>query len=727
MKKIILLIFFLSTALFAQNRVRGTILDEESKPLYSVNVYIPEIQSGTQTNFNGEFLYNKLPSKLKEITLKVTYVGFKEKTIKVNLPQKNALKIIMEVDPIETDEIVVTENREAVYLRNSPVKVEVITLQQIEKNFSIDLTQACQYTPGIKVQNNCGVCGTSDIRIQGLEGQYSQILIDGFPIISNLGTVYGLMGVSTSNIKQIEIVKGPGTILYGPEAVSGTMNIIMKDPSSMSPLSLTLSGTSHLEHSVALSGVKRWDNVASSLTLDYAGNFNKIDENNDNFTDVPLFERYSILNQWMADLNSTTSLKVFGRYYYENRSGGELKWNESYRGGEIYYGESIYTKRGELFGGLQNSLSNTTDLKFNFSGIYHDQNSYYGSTLYDANQFTSYIDALAISQLNDNNSLTLGTAFKYDVYDDNSSVTKEPVDSRIFSLFAQNEMKLSNIITTNLGLRYNYHNVQKSIWQPRVSVKISPSLLTNIRLSFGTGFRTVNLFTEDHAAYTGTRKVEILESLNPEKSINFSGSFVHKISGDKYFTTLQLSGHYTRFSNQIIPDYNSDVTKVIYKNLNGYSISQGMEASIDYENLVFPVKLSLAYTFLDTYKMENDVKSEIEFNPRHTLNVNIDYDFKDLGLTANLTGKWVGEQTLPLFTEPILRPTTSRSYSIWNINFKKEFDNIFLTIGMGNIFNYMQDSPLIDPKHPFGEYFDTTYIYAPLHGREVTLSIQYNL
>jgi len=727
MIKILTIIISCTFLLNAQNKITGKVVDENESPLYAVNIYIPEVESGTQTNFNGEFVYNNIPVRINDITLKISYVGYKTKEMKIQLPKKEAINIQLEVDPVKTDEVVVTENLEGVFLRNSPVKIEVITAKQIEKNYSIDLTRAYQYTPGIKVQDNCGVCGTTDIRIQGLEGQYSQILIDGHPVISNLGTVYGLMGINTSNIKQIEVVKGPGTILYGPEAVSGTINIILKDPSDLPSFGFRMGGTTHLEHSLALSGVKKWNETASSFIFDYAGNYNRIDENKDGFTDVPLFERYAALNQWISNLNENLSLKVFGRYYYEDRFGGQMNWNKSDRGGSKVYGESIYTNRGELFGRIANKFSESFQMQSNFSRVIHHQNSYYGTTFYDAHQITTYLDLIGINKLSENNSLSLGTAYKFEKYDDNSSATAKPSYSHIFSLFAQDELKINDNVTTLLGLRYNYHNVQKSIWQPRASVKISPAPLTTIRVSYGTGFRTVNLFTEDHAAYTGTREVLILGTLNPERSINTSVSLIQNVDLPNQYFRFEVSGHYTKFSNQIIPDYDTDVKKIIYKNLDGYSLSRGIEASIDYENFVFPVKTNVSYEFLETFKMENDIRTDIEFNPKHTVNLQLDYTVRDIALVINLTGKWIGKQKLPLFLEPVPRPTVSEPYSTWNINFQKKFRTISLSLGLSNIFNYTQPSPLIDPQHPFGEYFDTVYIYGLLHGRELTASVQYNL
>ncbi|MGD8307081.1 MAG: TonB-dependent receptor [Ignavibacteria bacterium] len=705
--------------------ITGRVFNTEKQPLYGVNVYIPELQNGAQTNFKGKFEITNIPNYLKSVEIHFSYIGYKKVIKNINLPQNVELNVTLEIDPVQTDEVVVTENREGVFLKNSPVKIEVITTRQIEKNYSIDLTQAFQFTPGVKVQNNCGVCSTSDLRILGLEGQYSQILIDGHPIVSNLGAVYGLMGINTSNIKQIEIVKGPGSILYGPESVSGTINVLLKDPSDRPPYSVRFEGTTHLEHAFALSGSKKWDKTATSIIFDYAGNYNRLDENGDGFTDVPVFERYSIINQWLTHLSDKTLLKVFGRYYYEDRFGGQINWDKSlHRGGTEQYGESIYTNRGELFGKFSSDFSQSFQLQSNFSGVIHSQNSAYGNTIYNADQFTTYFDLVGIKSLNESNSITFGTAYKFDRYDDDSPATNNPANSHIVSLFAQDEITFDSKIITLLGLRYNYHNIQKSIWQPRASIKYSPFPLTNVRLSFGTGFRTVNLFTEDHASLIGTRTLEIAESLEPEKSINTTLSFVQSVDLITQFLQFQLSGHYTRFSNQIIPDYDTDVNKIIYSNLDGYSISKGMETSIAYENFLFPLRIFISYEFLETFKVEDGLRNEIEFNPKHIINTQIDYIFRGIDLELTVTGKWVGKQKLPLLLEPEPRPIISEPYSIWNVVFRKELKDFTFTFGMNNVFNYTQPSPINDPEHPFGDYFDTSYIYGPLHGRELITTVQ---
>jgi len=276
-------------------------------------------------------------------------------------------------------------------------------------------------------------------------------------------------------------------------------------------------------------------------------------------------------------------------------------------------------------------------------------------------------------------------------------------------------------------LRYNYHNIQNSIWQPRFSIKYNPLDYTALRFSFGTGFRTVNIFSEDHGALTGTRQVVIDGNLSPEKSINFSGSIIQDFDFGNQFMRLSIDVSYTRFSNQIIPDYDTDPNKIIYQNLNGFSISRGISAVAEYQ-FSFPMKFKVSYDFLESYKENTDgYRETLFFNPKHRINLDLSYNFRNINLDINLLGKYIGTQKLPLFENPVPRPTESTPYSIWNIQLRKTLGDFVLSAGIENIFNYKQDSPLIDPQNPFGNYFDTIYIYGPLEGRKFVFGFHFDI
>lgn len=725
--KTVLVFILLAGVSAAQSLLTGSVNDEKGQPLYAANVYIESVGVGTATNLSGEFTIS-IPSSPDSVTIRVSYIGYITKYLSIALPAEVPPVISMEPDYIRLGDVVISETRESAYLKDSPVKIEVIPRREIDRLFAVDFTEVCEFTPGVKVQNNCGVCGTTDIRINGLEGQYTQMLINGFPIVSSLGTVYGLMGINASNIKQIEIVRGPGSILFGPEAVAGTINILLKNPSNLPGLMVSGSLTDYQKSLLSVTGNMRRGNVASSLTADYSFNKRRIDINRDNFTDAPLFERFSVINQWMADLGNS-SVYLFGRYYYEDRFGGEMGWKQNlHRGGTKVYGESVFTNRFELLGGYMHHISPASDLKINISGSAHNQDSYYGSNYYYGDQKIAYGDVIFTQRRGVLTTYSAGAALKYEYYDDNTPATASPVNTQInspsenavYSAFFQAEHRFSDLISALAGIRYNYHSVHKSILQPRLSLRLDLSESSSLRISGGTGFRNVNIFTEDHSALTGAREVVIQSDLKPEKSINGSATFVQDLDFGNQYARIEVNAHYTRFSDKILPDYNTDQTKIIYKNSAGYTISNGVSLSFEYQFL-FPARLKLSYDFLDTYTMEENVRKETEFNPGHSFNVLADYDFESIPLEINISGKITGAQKMPEITGEFARPLYSPAYSVWDAKLTWSYSRVKIFAGINNLFDYTQDSPLIDPGNPFGDNFDTIYIYGPILGREFIL------
>jgi len=717
--------------LLAQQSVTGELIDEASLPVKGATVRAPSLGRGALSDRHGRFTITGIPDSITTLDLRVSGGGWRDTTLRLLLPLREPPVIMLGAKSVLSDPVVVSGNREATYVKDLPVKVEVIGTARLHAVRSIDFTAACEYTPGIKVQNNCGVCGTNDIRTQGLPGQYSQVLINGHPIVSNLGMVYGLMGIGTASIRQIEIVKGPGSVLFGPEAVGGTINIIMRSPREMPPLSIDAQVASNQEHHLMLAGAKRWESTATSLTGDYAGSYLRRDRNGDGFTDAPLFRRLTLMNQWNGSLGGWT-FDLTGRYYHEDRFGGEMEWRkERDRGGNGVYGESITTHRQELFGGVERRLSDRLTATAHISETYHHQDSHYGTTWYRAEQAIAYADAMVAARLGERGRLTVGGAYRFERYDDNTSATagqgdlteSTPSLYHLASLFAEGQMAVADPVTVMLGLRYNHHNLQGSIWQPRVAARIALAEGSTLRLSAGSGFRAVNIFTEDHAALSGARRLVIEEELRPERSINGSVSFIQDLDFGDQFARLTLDGFQTRFSNQIIPDYDSDPRSVIYRNLDGYSMARGVEAGLDYQ-FAFPLRAALDYEWLEAYQVAEGRRSAIKFNPAHRLFWSLDYDWEEPGLDVNLVGKWVGAQALPEFPEPFPRSGRSEPYAIWNLQASIRLGVAELYGGVSNLFDYRQESPLVDPGHPFGEYFDTSYVYGPLEGRVMFVGVR---
>ena len=281
----------------------------------------------------------------------------------------------------DIEDVVITGTMKAVSRLESPVPVEVYTPTFFRKNPTPSIFDALQTVNGVRPQLNCNICNTGDIYINGLEGPYTMVLIDGMPIVSSLGTVYGLSGIPNSLVERIEVVKGPASSLYGSEAVGGLINIITRKPQNAPLVSADLFSTTWGEYNVDLGFKFNAGKKVSVLTgINYFNFQNKVDNNHDNFTDVTLQNRISIFQKWNFERKENRLFTLAALYMYEDRWGGDMRWNKSYRGGDEIYGESIYTNRAEIIGNYQMPVSEK--MFFGFSFINHDQDSRYGCFLH---------------------------------------------------------------------------------------------------------------------------------------------------------------------------------------------------------------------------------------------------------------------------------------------------------------------------------------------------------
>ncbi|MFT6514667.1 MAG: outer membrane receptor for ferrienterochelin and colicins, partial [Neolewinella sp.] len=229
----LLLQLFLAGTIFAQSAsITGQITDDDGAPIPFASVGIPAAGIGTLAEEDGSFRLENLSASRVKLT--VSALGFAPLTKSVDLSEEATVtvEIILFATGATMDEIVVTGTMKAVSRTNSPVPVEVYTADFFRANPTPSVFESLQNVNGVRPQLNCAVCNTGDIHINGLEGPYTMVLIDGMPIVSGLSTVYGLTGIPQSLIARVEVVKGPASTLYGSEAVGGLINVITKDPGS---------------------------------------------------------------------------------------------------------------------------------------------------------------------------------------------------------------------------------------------------------------------------------------------------------------------------------------------------------------------------------------------------------------------------------------------------------------------------------------------------------------
>lgn len=661
----------------------------------------------------------------------------------------------------DLEDVVVTGTMKSVSKSESTIPIEVYTSTFFNCNRNPTVFDAMQNVNGVRPQVNCNVCNTGDIHMNGLEGPYTMVLIDGMPIVSGLATVYGLSGIPQSLIDRVEVVKGPASTLYGSEAVGGLINVITKKVTNAPRISADIFGTSWQEINTDLmSKFAVSSKIQSLIGINYYNYSLPIDNNKDNFTDVTLQDRVSVFNKWDFQRKENRLFTLGARYIYEDRWGGDMRWSKEFRGGDSIYGESIYTKRWELFGTYQLPTQEKIFLQISANG--HDQNSVYGNVTYLAKQNIGFAQLFWDKKLN-NNDILLGATYRYTWYDDNTPATASydtigtplnmPSIMHLPGIFLQDEISLNKNNKLLLGIRYDYNSIHGNIFTPRLNYKWNSSnKKTVLRLSLGNGYRIANVFTEDHAALTGARKVVFLSDLKPEQSWNGNMNVAQKFHlNNGTFVGLDGSVFYTYFYNKIIPDYESDPNKIIYDNLSGYAISKGISLNTD---IVFPtgLKLLLGGTLMDVYSVENEEKERQLFSERFTGVWTISYTFKKQQLTIDYTGNVYSPMRLPLLSDKDPRQPYAPWWSLQNIQFTKKIgENWDVYGGVKNLLNWTPNKgnpfiiartndpfdkevqfdtngqAMVTPNNPYGLTFDPAYVYAPNQGIRGFLGVRYTL
>ncbi len=754
MLRVLAILLFATSTAWAQTGSISGVITSHGQPMPFVNVMLESTLNGATTDEDGRFqITNISPGKY---SVKISGIGYQKQVVSVDLTTSSELNITIELKEAvsQLDEVVVTGTMKEVTKMNSPIPIEVYSPSFFLKNPTPNIFEALSMVNGVQPQINCNVCNTGDIHINGLEGPYTMILIDGMPIVSSLATVYGLAGIPNSMVKRMEVVKGPASTLYGSEAVGGVINIITQDPGSAPALKVDAFGTSVGEVNLDVSSGFKAGKAFSLLGVNYFHYNQRRDINQDNFTDITLQKRFSLFNKWNFHRASGKNFSMAGRLFHENRWGGEIQWTPAFRGSDQIYGESVTTDRVELIGNYQ--FNTSTPFHFDYSYNYHHQDSYYGTTPYLASQHVGFAQ-LRWNKKMGSHDLLAGVPVRYIFYDDNtvgtaqSDGSNQPDVTFLPGIFVQDDIILSPKVTTLAGVRYDRHNVHGNIVTPRLSFKYSPNALNTFRLTGGNGYRVVNLFTEDHAALSGSREVLILNDLKPEKSWNVNANYMRQVVMKNGFITLDGSLFYTYFTNKIVGDFLTDPTSIIYDNLDGYAISRGATLNVDaaWDN---GLKVISGITYMDVFQIERNETTDIRLPqlhaPRFSGTFTVSYAHQPTALSIDLTSRINGPMHLPVL-ENDFRASQSPWFALVNLQITKSINpSLDVYAGVKNLLNFLPKNPLMHPDDPFdragGKYFDsdgnprpdtnphgytfdTTYNYAPMQGTRALLGLRWTL
>ena len=548
------------------NTIKGHIIEKKTEEdLPFATILIVETGQGMAADETGHFTFKNIPAG--EYTLRVQLVGFltQEKKVTVSNEFGVNLHFEMEEDNVMMEEVVVSANRNEVSRKEAPVVVNVMSAKLFEMVNSTDLAKSLNFQSGLRVENSCQNCAFPQVRINGLEGPYSQILINSRPIVSALSGVYGLEQIPTNMIERVEVVRGGGSALFGANAVGGTINIITKDPINNSfQISSTLSaieGKSWEQYMGANVSLVSKDHQYGIAAYETYRNRNPHDVDGDSFSEI------GKLNMNTFGLRAYYKPSQFSRLSLEYHATNEFR-----RGGNKFDLEPFESDITEQTKHIINSGGLSYDvfwkeykhkLSFYTSAQHVDRNSYYGAqqdpnaygktddlTFVGGGMYVGNFDKVLFSPATFTAGLEYSNNSMHDVMTGYNRDLKQEV--RIASAFFQNEWKVSDF-TLLAGFRVDDHNlIDNIIFSPRVNMLYKPSDAFQGRLTWSTGFRAPQAYDEDlHITAVGGEGVliNLAEGLKPEKSNSFSGSV--DLSGQigHFLTNLLIEGFYTELND----------------------------------------------------------------------------------------------------------------------------------------------------------------------------------
>jgi outer membrane receptor for ferrienterochelin and colicin len=374
------------------------------------------------------------------------------------------------------------------------------------------------------------------------------------------------------------------------------------------------------------------------------------------------------------------------------------------------------------------------------SGFRQKQESYYGTTRYDVEHTNAYANLQYELNWREKHQFKTGFSHRFSDLKEDISFGDDGLnrsyagnyrnEENISGAFVENVLNwYDNKLTLITGLRYDHHN--RFGWRatPRVLLRGNISPNTIARVSAGTGWRTVQLFTENVNLLASSRDVLITETLQPEEAFNYGANLTHNYYGTDLEAQFSFDFYRTTFQNQIFPDYDSSPTQAIIRNFDGTSISNGFQGEV---GLAFYNRIGtkLVYNYLDVYRVINGEKQSLPFNAKHRLVATFSYEPLSKGWHFDANVHWTGEQRLAdtrNSPEEFQQAEYSQPFSTANLQFTKVWPRVEVYGGCENLFDFRQTFPIRSWQNPFGPYFDTANVWGPTRGREFYLGVRYRV
>lgn len=738
----------------------------EGEHIPFASVFLEGTQKGTTTDATGHYMMVDLPAG--EYTLIARAIGFKQKKEKVVLVPGATLevKFDLETEVLSVDEVVVTGTKTFKRQTESAVIVNVMDSKAIQAVSANTVSDILNFQPGLRMEVDCQTCNYSQLRMNGLGGAYSQILINGRPVLSPLTGLYGLEQLPSQMVERIEVVRGGASALYGSSAIGGTVNIITKIP-ERSAYEISSSGSSinggaadyNLNGTLTVLSQKR--NSGMSLYTSHRSR-ESYDHNGDGFSELPKLGNNSFGFNSFFKLKENHKLELSFSSMHEYRRGGdaidkpaflanqsEERTHEILMGGLdyeiltnenqdswIFYMAGQLTKRDHFTG-----ISPEGALEL----IAYRSHPPYGDSRNTTFQVGNQYNHRMNNFLSGVNILTLGAEMNFDNVNDEIETYDYLIDqqTRNFGAFIQSDWSIDRNWTLLAGVRGDYHNfVDRILVNPRVSLLLRPDVKSQFRLGWSTGFRAPQAFDADmHLAFAGggIQQVKLSPDLKEERSQSLSASWNYDHATENFIWGFTLEGFATRLKNAFILEELSfdDQGRTIMEKRNGkvsnvqggtFEIRWNYRQKIQIESGVTLQKS----TYGEPVKWSEQLSGEKDYLRTPDSYGYFTFQFMPTGpFEASLTGVYTGTMKIPHFGLPGDPGTPEndllfQSPSSWDIGSKFSYrieipridSSVDLFLGVSNL--------LDDYQNDFdkGKNRDSNYVYGPAKPRTLFFGLR---
>lgn len=714
---IFFLLLVLSLTAAAQNSLTVLVRDTESgSPLSGVEVRIKDIEK--KTNMEGKVIFTGLPDGVHLISLKIA--GYTERTTSATLPDAGAELVVHLEENDHLEEVVISSTRNSRTIDANPTRIEVIAGEELDEKANMkpgDLRMILNESTGIQTQQISAGSGNALIRIQGLEGRYTQILKDGFPLYSGAASGLGLLQTPPLDLKQVEVIKGSSSTLYGGGAIAGLVNLISKTPAEHREINLHLNGTS--AGGLDLNTFFSQKFGTAGITIFASRNSNKAyDPSEYELSAIPQFERYVFNPKLFLDLNSRTTLQFGLNTSIEDRTGGMMEYFENSQSSGVYF-ENNKSKRASTQFSFSHQLGDHGQLNIKNSVSYFNRQINIPDYEFEGTQLSSFSEINYTSN-REPTAWIVGVNSWTDRFDEKKIAfgNDRSYSQPIVGLFAQNTTRFSSRFELEAGIRTDFVADYGVTVLPRISGLFTISDKLSSRLGAGMGYKVPDIFTEEnerlHFRYTPAVNTDNLD-LEKSYGANWDVNFVTGLFSDQVVFTLNHMFFYTRLQNPLFLGPGPADGYEFYNADNDLK-TQGMETNAKLATGSF--KLFIGYTLTDSRFIGNSAGSARPLISRHRLNNVLMYEEEDkwkIGLEAYYSSRQLrgsGDFGKPYWITGFMTERLWESFSLY-LNFENFTDT--RQTRFESIYSGTRQSP---------QFRD---IYAPLDGFVINGGIKFRL